>query len=93
MALKSDHSPLLLNTNPPKDYLARPFHFESMWTLHPETGTVIQEAWIKGFSMVSKLKNTKIALKEWNQRSFGRIQRTIKHVKELIKSVQDSPDP
>lgn len=64
VALKSDHNPLLLHTNPKSGYLARPFRFESMWTLDPKAGLIIQDAWAKESSVVTKLKNTKVALKE-----------------------------
>lgn len=41
VALKSDHCPLMLQTNPTVHHLPRPFRFESMWTLTPEAAIVI----------------------------------------------------
>lgn len=84
VALTSDHSPLLLNTHPPTEFLPRPFRFETMWTLDPEAAVVIQDVWYKGFSLVSKLKNTTVALKDWNRSSFGHVQTSIKQLKKMI---------
>lgn len=66
-----DHRPLLLHPNRPSHNLARPFKFESMGTLHPDTGIVIQHAWQLKEPFVSKLKDTKLALKDWNKMYSG----------------------
>lgn len=71
-------------------YAARPFRFETMWMLDPETGFVIQDAWTKGSSFVSILKTTKVALKEWNRKSFGHLQSAIQKLKRLILGLQSS---
>lgn len=73
VALNSDHKPLLLDTNPRLQTTPQPFRFESMWTLHPNTGLIISKAWNRGHTLTSKLKNTKMALKDWNRRGFGHI--------------------
>lgn len=91
VALKSDHYPLLLQTSPPPQYLSRPFRFESMWVATQEAAEVIQEAWQRRPTIISKLKVTKIALKNWNKHSFGRLQTKISSIKESIKHIQNGP--
>lgn len=91
VALKSDHCPLLLQTNPTVLRLPRPFRFESMWTLNHEAAEIIQAAWPQPLNILAKLKMTKLALKEWNKISFGHLQTKIKTLKDMIKEVQAGP--
>lgn len=90
-AIQSDHRPLLLELNPTIDNLPKPFKFESMWTLHPDTSYIITETWNRKPQFVSRLKNTKLALKEWNKRCFGNIQSNIKQLQTLINAHQEMP--
>lgn len=85
-ALNSDHKPILLQTNPQMDNNPKSFKFESMWINHVDTGLVIQEAWNRHKPFLSKLKNTKLALKEWNKKMYGNVQENIKN---LIESIQE----
>lgn len=91
VTIKSDHCPLLLQTSPPVHHLPRPFRFESMWILHLEIADVIQEAWQRHPTILSKLKTTKITLKDWNKQSFGHLQTKITTLKDMIMKIQDDP--
>lgn len=75
----SDHRPIIINTAPPMAQRPRPFRFEAMWIRDNTTASVIERAWNKGLSMPSlpqvmtKLKNTNVALKEWNIKVSGQL--------------------
>lgn len=87
-ATQSDHCPLLLRTAPNNHNLIRPFKFESMWTDHISTECVINEAWKRGHTLVSKIKNTKMTLKRWNKETFGHVQTRIMNLKKAINRMQ-----
>lgn len=87
-AIRSDHKPLLFQSNPTQSHLPKPFRFETMWTTHLDSGQIIQEAWNRSPSFLSRIKYTKIALKEWNQKVFGHVQTQIKTLKsDLFLSI------
>lgn len=85
-ASHSDHKPLLFQSNPNLTKLPRPFKFESMWILHPDTSLIIHSAWNKSPSFLAHLKNTKVALKLWNSTVFGNVQNHIKTLKDLLQT-------
>lgn len=87
-ALTSDHKPLLLQTNPHMDDLPKPFKFKSMWIGHPDTALIIEEAWNRHQPFLSRLKNTKMALKNWNKKVFGNVHAGIKEIREAIHQLQ-----
>lgn len=68
----SDHRPILLQTNPQMHHSPKNFKFESMWINHVDIGLIIEEAWHRHPPFLSKLKDTKLALKEWNK-VFGNV--------------------
>lgn len=99
-ALQSNHRPLLINTNPPLSSRPKPFRFEVVWTRDPSAGTTIEEAWHKQPSyphlsnLTSKLKTTKLALKQWNHIHFGHLQSNIQTLKRQIEHLQSqTPTP
>lgn len=79
-AIHSDHRHLLFNSNPISHSFPKPFRFEAMWLDHPNTSRIIHIAWAKGFSLLSKFKNTKTALKAWNKNIFSNLQHKIKQL-------------
>lgn len=87
-AFNSNHRPILLQTDPPRCSLPKPFKFETFWTTLPQAGIIIATAWCWGFSLLSKLKNTKRALKEWNKSDLGQVQCKIKKLQETIQHIQ-----
>lgn len=90
-AIQFDHCPLLLRSAPDISHPQRPFKFETMWTLSSETTAVIQDAWSRGFTLQSKTKHTKQALKIWNREVFGHVQTRINHLKHDIAILQGLP--
>lgn len=64
-----------------------------MWIGHHDTALVIEEAWNMHHPFPSRLKTTKLALKEWNKTVFGNVQECIKNLntsfEEFKSQVQD----
>lgn len=60
-----------------------------MWLEHLDTSVVTQQAWSKGLSLVTKLKNTKNALKEWNAAVFENVHQKIKLLCNIIDNIQN----
>lgn len=96
-ALHSNHQPILINTNPPTISRPKPFRFEDMWIRVSSIGSVVQEAWNKTNPhvtvslLMSKIKNTKLALKQWNRIHFGNLQSSIKNLISFIDFIQSKP--
>lgn len=44
-AIKSDHKPILLDTNPSQSFTNRPFRFEAAWIRDNGCNSVVKEAW------------------------------------------------
>lgn len=69
LAIKSDHSPLLINVSRRiTSQLRRPllFRYEAVWEIREECKSIVQEAWARDSSAVlDKLKNCKEALLNW----------------------------
>lgn len=97
VALHFDHRPILIHTSPPTSLRPHPFWFEAMWTRDESAGHIIEDAWVKGRNppqfphLMSKLKNTKVALKAWNRTVFGHLQTNIKTLKGYIDHLQSQP--
>jgi hypothetical protein len=93
-AIKSDHCPILLDTNPSKKFFPRPFRFEAAWTRDPGSYDVIRQAWkeeIRGSECVKlyrKQHNTRRALKKWNKEVFGYCQTRISNLMQQIQEIQ-----
>lgn len=77
MAIRSDSRPLLFETNSPQQILSKSFRFESMWVDHQDMAYIIQEAWERQILFMSRVKNTKITLKQWNKTILGNVQHKI----------------
>ncbi|KAG8369712.1 hypothetical protein BUALT_Bualt14G0042400 [Buddleja alternifolia] len=65
-----------------------------MWTRDTSCKSTISDAWSKNvrgspsFSLHSKLKSTRFALRSWNRTKFGHCQRNISLLHDLISSIQ-----
>lgn len=55
---------------------------------HRDTTLVIEDAWNKVIRFLSKLKTTKLAIKEWNKTIFGNVLLGIKNLIEAIQELQ-----
>jgi hypothetical protein len=89
----SDHNPILLNTTASNTSLLRTFHFEEFWSKDPSCKEVISNAWnlycvgSPAFTLTKKLKNTKVALKSWNNLHFGNIQKRIETLSRHLDNI------
>lgn len=93
IAISSNHCPLLLESKTTDRETPKPFKFKYMWIRAADVGQVITEAWnskVKGqpFQLISKLKKTKIALKEWNKSNFGHVQTGIRELTNQIEELK-----
>lgn len=96
-AISSDHKPICLFTSPVHSSRPKPFRFEAMWLRDPSIGDVVSHAWTKGSNsptlvqLMTKLKYTKLALKEWNKLHFRHVQTNITELKTLLETLQSLP--
>ncbi|KAE8732603.1 hypothetical protein F3Y22_tig00001825pilonHSYRG00170 [Hibiscus syriacus] len=84
----SDHNPILVNTDLelPVDKEKRPFRFEAAWMIHDDFNRIFSSAWDKKKnSLVDAVKETKRALIEYKESTFGNI---FKRKKILMKQLQ-----
>lgn len=79
-SLASDHTPLLLQTNPLDPSRQRPFRFEDMWARDSESFDIVQRLWNLNvhcsslYKLSISLKQTKNDLKIWNTEHFGHVK-------------------
>lgn len=59
-----------------------------MWIGHSNTALIIEEAWNQHKPFLSRMKDTKLALKEWNKNVFENVHKNIKEIKESIQQLQ-----
>ena len=75
-AIKSDHAPILLDTNPQSNFAHRPFRFEVTWLRDDQCHEVIESAWkdqvagSKFIRLYKKQASTRDALRKWNKEVF-----------------------
>jgi hypothetical protein len=90
----SDHCPILLSTSGTYQNIPKPFRFEVFWTRDQSRHSVVAKALLPlvegspAFSLSKKWKNTKNALKSWNQIHFGNSQAKIKSLMADISDIQ-----
>ncbi|XP_075659200.1 uncharacterized protein LOC142629097 [Castanea sativa] len=93
-AIKSDHTPILLNVNPDDSFAHRPFRFEAAWIRDNGCNSVVEKAWasVSSNSAFSKLYKkqdaTREALRKWNNEVFGNCQDRINRLMKNINEVQ-----
>lgn len=75
----SDHCPLILKELG-VDWGPKPFRVLDCWHDHPDFSHFVRSTWESlqisgwaGFTLKEKLKQLKIALKEWNNTVFGNL--------------------
>ncbi|KAF7824263.1 ribonuclease H [Senna tora] len=90
----SDHSPLVVNMYECIPYRPRPFRFEAMWLLDEACEKVVRDAWLVNkrgslaYILVSKCREVKSKLKEWNYAHFGHVQKQITNLNEELDHIQ-----
>lgn len=81
---KSNHSPILLDTDPPIHRLSKPFKFEQMWPINQSFSTLVENSWHSSTSLPSSsssssslsrfqhhLKYLTSNIIDWNNNHFG----------------------
>ncbi|XP_020253912.1 uncharacterized protein LOC109830973 [Asparagus officinalis] len=90
----SDHSPGLITVSEECSQGKKPFKIFQMWTMHDCFLPTVSNAWQQRikvcamFSVCSKLKNLKIALKDINRRFFYNISEQVHHAQQALEDVQ-----
>jgi len=93
-AVRSDHNPLLLDTNPP-NFLSRSFRFEVAWTRDPKSHEVVKNSWqidSKGpdcYKLFRKQQATRTALKKWNKELFVHCRTRINILTDQIRDLEE----
>ncbi|XP_042958231.1 uncharacterized protein LOC122293850 [Carya illinoinensis] len=93
----SDHSPLVIQIGEdPFRYGPSPFRFQFMWTDHADFLSFVEGNWNQDglgsglFKLSFTLKRLKVALRDWNQRVFGRTDVIIKDIEQRIDRLDNS---
>ncbi|XP_077231899.1 uncharacterized protein LOC143865142 [Tasmannia lanceolata] len=90
----SDHAPLIIHLAERHNEIKKPFKFFSAWLMGLSIFECVERTWSinsKGnpmFCLSQKLKNTKQAIKIWNQTKFGRVNLNAPAVKQDLEDVQ-----
>ena len=78
--IMSDHTPILLDTNPEDSFAHRPFRFEATWIRDNGYKEIIEKAWNEethdqAFArLYKKQATTREDLRKWNKEVFGHCQ-------------------
>lgn len=89
----SDHSPILLHTDPSTPPLRRSFRCYEFWFKYPQCQDIIASSWktnIIGslaYQFVTQLKATKIALKQWKNATFSDISASTAQVQAHLQAL------
>ncbi|XP_027088449.1 uncharacterized protein [Coffea arabica] len=95
----SDHSALLLDTNPMKRNRKKRFFFDERWLQREGITQVIKEAWDKNvegsrmFHIKTKVRNCRIALLRWSNKSNKNSRKRIESIKEKLDQIQGTSLP
>jgi len=75
--LKSNHTPILLDTNLKDSFTRRPLWFEATWVRDNECNFVVEKAWneeacgLAFIKLYKKQAKTKETLRKWNKEVLG----------------------
>lgn len=95
-AVGSDHSALLLDTNPPSNKGLRQFQFDSRWNNDPESKEVIQREWageVRGSEMYEvfhKVKNCRWELRKWSKKKNFNSRRNITEIQQKLREIGEN---
>lgn len=96
--IRSDHHPLLIDTEKRKHQLhQRPFRFEAAWLKHHGFRDFIHQNWHSHEEIRDSLKVLEKDLLEWNQSVFGHIKKRktelLKRLNGIERASQQRPNP
>ncbi|KAB1215042.1 hypothetical protein CJ030_MR4G018826 [Morella rubra] len=89
-----DHEPILLDLEGGSSAGPRPFRFEQFWAKDPRSFGIVAAGWCGfcpgslGFVLCDKIRQTRLALQEWNREDFGHIQQKIHLLEQNLDRVQ-----
>ncbi|KAL7171509.1 hypothetical protein ACSBR2_036213 [Camellia fascicularis] len=93
LRVMSDHSPLLLMEDE-RDWGPRPFRFVNAWMLHSKFLPFVEKWWREhqvegwaGFRLFQKLKELKLALKQWNRKVFDNVNTKLKKAEDELRMI------
>lgn len=89
--IRSDHGPIILDSEFQHPFRKRPFRFEKMWSAHEGCKALIQNSWSlnsqgsKAFQFQQKLKHVKNELSSWNRNVFGKVDIQIREKQKILQ--------
>lgn len=95
----SDHSPIVVDTNPKLDRPRKVFRFESFWTTEEECGEIIKEEWSRdlGGTAMSRLERRlhrcRSRLQEWGKTKFGSFKLEADGLLSRLAEIQGDSNP
>ena len=85
----SDHHPVLIELwKPNGNGLERPFHFQTMWLLHPDFLRFVRESWPVGSPLKAATANFTKKVRKWNYEVFGNLFARKKRVLARLNGTQ-----
>ena len=92
-----DHCPVLVDLfRPPPNSSNRPFHFQTIWMLHPKFPKVVQGAWTESTSLLEATLNFTVRTKKWNVDVFGNVfikkKRALARINGAQKALTNNPN-
>lgn len=94
----SDHSALLLDTNPPRFHGSRQFRFDSRWNNDPACRDVIRKGWgfnargSKMFGVFQKVKNCRRELRTWSKQKNFNARNKINELQSKLERIRENKD-
>lgn len=92
----SDHHPVLIELwTPNLDKLSRPFHFQTIWLLHPDFPRIVREAWPEDTPLHLAITDFTRRAREWNfvvfWNLFARKKRVLAKLNGTQKALAENP--
>ncbi|XP_027337142.1 uncharacterized protein LOC113850807 [Abrus precatorius] len=91
----SNHCPIILK-HKVVNWGSNPFRFNNCWLTHKRVMEVVEEAWQRGIILSwaaqrasQRLRNVKIALKNWNVEVFGNVDKVISDLTTELSLIDD----
>ena len=85
----SDHHPVLIELWKPNiNGLERPFHFQTMWLLHPDFHRIVRETWPVGIPLKVATADFTRKVRKWNYEVFGNLFARKKRVLAILNGAQ-----
>ena len=92
-----DHCPVLLElSKSSNNNFNKPFRFQTMWLLHPDFYTVVQQAWVENRALQRAMTGFVDRVKKWNVEVFGNIfakkRRVLARLNGVQKAIAENPN-